>query len=134
MCSPGPHSNGRSEEDSGRTSALHHPQHHRAGQALPDVPRPRPGCPAGRAGQPDTAAEHPQPEGGPGHRPEGWREAREEEEEETEQPKPFELHEEEEERCADTAAEEDGARGEEEKKSKQETKDGGRQHVCYGGY
>lgn len=119
-CCPGPHSNRRPEEDSRCPSALHHPQHHRAGQALPDVPRPCPGRPAGRTGQPGPAAEHPQPERGAGHRPEGRREAREEEKEETEQPQSFELLEEEEERRPNTATEEDGGGGEEEKKSTQE--------------
>lgn len=84
-CYTGPHINCRPEEDPWRSSALHHPQHHGAGQALPDVPRPREGRPAGRAGQPGPAAEYPQPERGAGHQPEGWREAGKEEEEETEQ-------------------------------------------------
>lgn len=107
VCSPGPCGNCRPEEDPRGSSALHHPQHHRAGQALQDVPRPRPGRPAGRAGQPGPAAEHPQPERGAGHWPEGRREAGEEEEEETEQSQPSELPKEEEERPPDTAAEED---------------------------
>ena len=80
----GPRSDCRPEEDPGCSSALHHPKHHRARQALPDVPRPRPGRPVGRAGESGPAAEHPQPERRAGHRPQRWREAGEEEEEETE--------------------------------------------------
>lgn len=131
VCSPGSCGNCRPEEDPRRSSALHHPQHHRAGQALPDVPRPRPGRPAGRAGQPSPAAEHPQPERGAGHWPEGRREAGEEEEEEAEQSQPSELPEEEEERPPDTAAEEDRRGREEEEKPTQEAK---RQHISSRGY
>lgn len=85
MCSPGPHTNCRPEENPWCSSALHHPQHHRAGQTRTGVPRSRPGRPAERAGQFGPAAEHLQPERGAGHQPERRREAREEEEAETEQ-------------------------------------------------
>lgn len=121
--SAGPRGDSRSEEDPGRSSALHRPQHHRAGQTQPGVPRPRPGHPTA---DPRPAAEHPQPEGGAGHPLQGQREAGEEEE--TEQPQPSELPEEEEEGTADAAAEEEGgARGEEEKKQTEET-ESWRQH------
>lgn len=126
MCSPGPRGDCRLEEDPWRSSTLHHPQYHRAGQTLRDVPGLRPGRPAGRAGEPGPAAEHLQPEGGAGHQPEGQGEAGEEEEEEAEQSKPSELPEEEKERHPNTAAEEDGGGGEEEKKPTQETK----RHYC----
>lgn len=131
-CHTGLCSHHRAEENPRCSPALHHPQHHRAGQAQPGVPRPRPGHPAGRAGQPGPASEHPHPEGGAGHRPEGRREAGEEEEAETEQPQSPELPEEEEERNTDATAEEDrGEGGEEEKKPTQETKSRGRrEHGC----
>lgn len=125
-CHTGPHSHHGSEENSRSSSALHHPQHHCAGQAQPGVPQPRPGRPAGRAGQPGPATEYPDPEGGAGNWPEGRRKAWEEEEEETVQPQPAELPEEKEERSPDTSAEEDRAGGEEEEKPTQETKSGGR--------
>lgn len=126
LCSyTGLHGDHRPEEDPRGSSALHHPQHHRAGQTEPGIARPRPGRSAGRAGEPGPAAEHPQPEGGAGNQPEGRREEREEEEEETEQPQPYELPQEEEERSADATAEEaGGAGGEGEEKSTQEKKDG----------
>lgn len=123
---PGPQSNHRPKEDPWCSSTLHHPQHHGAGQTQPGVSGPCAGRPAGGAGQPGPAAEHPQPERGAGHQPKGWREAGEEEEEKTEQPQPSELPEEEEERGTNTATEEDRARGEKKKKSTQETKDRGR--------
>lgn len=125
--SPGLHSDYRPEEDPRGSSALHHPQHHRAGQTQPGVTRTRPGRPAGQDGEPGPAAEHPQPEGGAGHqKPEGRREAGEEEEEETEQPQPSQLPQEEEERSTHATAEEavGGAGGEGEEKSTQEKKDG----------
>lgn len=131
MCFPGPQGDNRPEEDPRCPSALHHSQHHRAGQAPPDVPRPRPGSPAWRAGEPVPAREHPQPEGGAGHQPEGRREAGEEEEEETEQSQSSELPEEEKEERRPDTAKEDGGGGEEEKKPTQETK---RQSVCSRGY
>lgn len=129
--SSGPHSHHGAEENSRSSSALHHPQHHCAGQAQPGVPQPRPGRPAGRADQPGPATEYPNPEGGAGNWPEGRRKAWEEEEEETVQPQPAELPEEKEERSPDTSAEEDRAGGEEEEKPIQETKSGGRGwHSC----
>lgn len=122
----GPKGDRRSEKDPRRSSALHHPQHHRAGQTQPGVPGPRQGGAAGGAGDPRPAAEHPQPEGGAGHQ--GRREARKEEEEEAEQPQPSELPEEEEERSADTAAAEGGAWKENE--PTQETEKGQRGCCC----
>lgn len=121
-CSPGLKGDRRPEEDAGRPSALHYPQHHRVRQAPSDVPWPRPGRPAGRAGELGSEGEHPQPEGGSGHRPEGRREAGSEEEEKAEQSQSSELPEEEKKERCPNATKEDRGGGEEEKKSTQEAK------------
>lgn len=106
-CFPGSDINYSPEECSWRSSALHHSQHHRAGQTFPEIPGLRPGCPAGGAGQSRPAAEDLQAERGAGDPPEGPREAGKEEKEETDRPQSSQLPEkEEEERCANTSAEE----------------------------
>lgn len=124
-CFPGSDINYSPEEHSWSSSALHHSQHHRAGQTFPEVPGPRPGCPDGRAGPVRPAAEALQPERGAGNPAGGQGGAGEEEEEETDPSQPSELPEkEEEERCADTPAEEPRGGAEEEKEPTQKSSAG----------
>lgn len=122
VCFPGSQSNHKPEEYSGCSFALYHSQHHCAGQTLPEIPRPHPGCPDGGTGQFRSAAEALQLKRKGGNSPEGLGETGKEKKEETEQSQSSELPEKEEKKCPHATAEESRGAAEEEKKQTQKTK------------